>query len=489
MAEETQSSRSSKIKSCTITSNSGEEKEITQLIIGFRHMESLLSPFMTAKLLVSDSAEFLNTLPVEGGEDVLIEATTPVEEKTYITYKYKVWRISNRTEVGNKRGYTLDLVSAEALVNETIRVKQKFANSIDNIISELLSSSYLNATPAKQFFKEPCLFELAYIGQLQRPFDIICQLANRAISTNSPLPTPKTKENKSKSSEKIEGATQQSIKGTAGYFFWENYRGYNFFSVDAICDFKFGKDGKVLPGPFGLEKYPPFIQGPYVDQISNRDDTDDRFLTSEVVYKDEVDTMTALREGKYASTMIFFNHSTGQYEEFGYKITDTYNSMAHLGNQSKVSDLSVGQKNMVKTPTRIMSMVLDHEAWYNDPGIADPEDELAENPSLFADQHKHYAAQTVARKTLLKNQRLTLVIPPNNKIAAGDKIEVILQKRASQEQKKEGPIDEENSGVYLVCDVEHIWSRVDGVDGNGETTLQLFRDSYGMKDKLVKRGQ
>ena len=199
--------------------------------------------------------------------------------------------------------------------------------------------------------------------------------------------------------------------------------------------------------------------------------------------------MTALREGKYASTMIFFNHTTGQYEEFGYKITDTYNSMAHLGNQSKVSDLSAGQQDMVKTPTRIMSMVLDHEAWYNDPDIADPEDKLAENPSLYADQHKHYAAQTVARKTLLKNQRLSLVIPPNNKIAAGDKIEVILQKRASQEQKKEGPIDEENSGVYLVCDVEHIWSKTDGVDGNGETTLQLFRDSYGMKDKFVKRGQ
>ena len=78
MADEAQSSRSSKIKSCTITSNAGKEKDITQFMIGFRHMESLLSPFMTGKLLVSDSAEFLNTLPVEGGEDVLIEATTPV---------------------------------------------------------------------------------------------------------------------------------------------------------------------------------------------------------------------------------------------------------------------------------------------------------------------------------------------------------------------------------------------------------------------------
>ena len=78
MADEAQSSRSAKIKSCTITSNTGKEEEVSQLIIGFRHMESLLSPFMTAKLLLSDSAEFLNTLPLEGGEDVLIEATTPV---------------------------------------------------------------------------------------------------------------------------------------------------------------------------------------------------------------------------------------------------------------------------------------------------------------------------------------------------------------------------------------------------------------------------
>lgn len=483
--EETQTSRSAKIKSCTITSNTNKSEDILNLVIGFRHMESLLSPFISGKLLLSDSAELLNELPIEGGEDIIIEASSPVEEKTYITYTYKVWRITNRIEQGKKRVYTLDLVSAAAMANETIRVKKKFAKSIDGIVAELLGPSFLGASPPKEFFVEPCQFQLAYIGQMQRPFDIISQISNRAISTKSPLAQPKTKGKKGK--KKVE--TKESLKGTAGYFFWESYRGYNFFSVDSLCDYKFGKDGKVLPGPFNLDDYPPFIQGPYVDQIANRDDVDDRFLTNKVIYKDEVDTMTALREGKYASTMIFFNHTTGQYDEFDYKITDTYDAMAHLGNQSTMSDLSVGEKNMIESPTRIMTMVLDHEAWYNEPEIANPEDKEAENPSLFADQHKHYAAQTIARKTLLKNQRLTLVVPPNNKIAAGDKIEVILQKRASEAKKEEGAIDEENSGVYLVCDVEHTWSRLDGVDGNGETTLQLFRDSFGMKDKVTKRGK
>ena len=71
MADEAQSSRSSKIKSCTITSNTGKSEDISQLIIGFRHMESLLSPFMTGKLLISDSAEFLNTLLYKSKKQIL----------------------------------------------------------------------------------------------------------------------------------------------------------------------------------------------------------------------------------------------------------------------------------------------------------------------------------------------------------------------------------------------------------------------------------
>jgi len=40
--------------------------------------------------------------------------------------------------------------------------------------------------------------------------------------------------------------------------------------------------------------------------------------------------------GKYSSLIVFFNHSTGQYEEYVYKVKDSYDNMSHLGGQDSL---------------------------------------------------------------------------------------------------------------------------------------------------------
>ena len=65
--------------SCVVTNNKGVELPPLNgdMILGFIHRESLLSPFMSGVLAISDSADFLNGLdmdgnqsPIEGGEIV-----------------------------------------------------------------------------------------------------------------------------------------------------------------------------------------------------------------------------------------------------------------------------------------------------------------------------------------------------------------------------------------------------------------------------------
>ena len=56
--------------------------------------------------------------------------------------------------------------------------------------------------------------------------------------------------------------------------------------------------------------------------------------------------------------------------------------MAHLGNETKVSDLKVGEQQLVETPSRLMTMVLDHETWFNEPGVGSQYED-AENPSVY----------------------------------------------------------------------------------------------------------
>ena len=479
--------------SCIVTNNKGVELPPLNgdMILGFIHRESLVSPFMSGVLAISDSADFLNGLdmdgnqsPIEGGEVVKITVKTPVSQsEDGETYEYKIWKIGNRISINKKQAYALALVSEEALLNETTRVLGRIPSggqnaeevpekSISDIVYDLVKTK-IGLESSKPLFREPTKFKQVIIGARRRPFDIISSLSEKAVSTKG-----KTGNTTNSSSDASE--TKETIKGTAGFFFWETKRGYNFFSVDALCD--------EPDGIFAAPDLKSEIHTGYQEKIANAEGVDTRSVISKITFTSEIDTMSALRKGKYSSTMIFFNISTGQYEEYQYKITDSYDNMAHLGNQTKVSELKVGEQQLVETPSRLMTMVLDHETWFNEPGVASPY-ENASNPSVFADWHKHFAAQSVARKELLNNQQCTVEIPGNNEICAGDKVEIRVQRKAPDKVREEEPWDLESSGVYLVKDVEHRFNFADGTSGKVVTTLQLFRDSFGVKDTDTKRGE
>ena len=470
MAE--QHSSQAKIIKCILSNANGSKRQLLggDMIVSFTVHESILSPFMAANLIISDSAGLLNSFPIQGGENIEFEVKTTFDDAP-IVYKFKVYKISGRLVKNKKQAYMLGLVSEEALINETLRVQSHLTGNPEAIVAKLLGSEYLQSV--KDFFSEPSRFEVKLNANRNRPFDVISKLIVKSVS-------PKTDYRGTNSSNTSE--TAQQVKGSAGFFFWETKRGYNFFSIDALCD---EENGKYAAPNLQSEAWGPYLEGIANTEISG----DQRFMISNVLFSSEVDLMESLRKGKYSSLMVFFNHSTGQYEEFVYKIKDSYDNMAHLGGQESISLIPANQIELSDYPTRVMSMVLDHESWYNEPGIANPEDEQAKDPSKFADWQKYYASQSTARAELLKNQEATLVIPGNPLICAGDKIDIRLQNKISDAVKNKNPYDEESSGVYLVKETTQSYNFLEGTTGSLQTTLRLFRDSYGMKDKPSNRGQ
>ena len=106
----------------------------------------------------------------------------------------------------------------------------------------------------------------------------------------------------------------------------------------------------------------------------------------------------------------------------------------------------------------------------------------------FSDWQKFYAAQSLARYQLLRNQLCTVVIPGNSDICAGDKIDIKLVNKVSSVESKDEPYDTESSGVYLIGEVSHFYDTTEGPGGKFRTTLNLMRDSYGMKDRPSNHG-
>jgi len=287
----------------------------TDMIISFDFMESITSPFVSGSLLISDSKDFLNTFPIQGGEDVSVSMGHTFDDNP-IDFNLKVYKVGGRVVDGKKQVYTLMLVSAEAIINESFKVQDPLDGNPESIIVKLLRQKL---GTSKEIYSEPSRFKIRMIPGNLRVFDIIAKLIKKSVSTKT------TYKSKSPSST---GKSEQQIKGSAGFFFWETNRGYNCFSVDALCDVS---EKQV----FAADKLNSQSWGPYVETIANVESTQDsRFNITSFNYTSEVDIMSSLRLGKYSTKMVFFNHSTGEYSEFVYKIKTSYDDMAHLGGQS-----------------------------------------------------------------------------------------------------------------------------------------------------------
>ena len=453
----------------------------SDMVAGIGVHESIVSPFMGASITISDSKNFINDYPIQGGETIDMELKTTFSdipiEYSFVVSKIGVRQIKNKTQV-----YTLILVSPEFLVNESTRVQDPLEGNPETIVEKMLGKEYLNSS--KEFFSEPSRFEIKLNPAKVRPFDIISKIIKRSVSSKTTY-TGKKYKTYEENRQNNTNSKSKPIKGSAGFLFWETRRGYNLFSIDALCDTSENGTFIFKDKKKGDKEAKPRLQarawGPYVEKIANTDISgDQRFLIENAKFTSEIDIATSLRKGKYSSLMIFFNISTGQYEEYTYQIKDSYDNMAHLGYQDSVAVIPSNQKgDLSEVPSRVMSILLDHEAWFNEPTIADPEDPKATDPNKFADWQKYYATQGIARAELLTNQELTIDIPGNPEICAGDKIEVRIQSKLADELRKREPYDLESSGVYLVKTTKQLYNFVDTDNGVLTTTLELCRDSYG----------
>lgn len=446
--------------------------EIKNLIHSFTYIENIKYPFVMGAVNVVDSAGLINTMPIGGGEIVEIKVKTNIQPSGQ-TYKMRVWKITNRYVQNQDQAYTLGLISEELLNNEYERIKKPLEGKPDEIVAKLLKE-YLKTN--KEFYSEPCLLSVKLISARRRIFDVISLLLSKSVPKTSGL-KPKTSAKSNAST--LEENQKLASPNSAGYFFWENKRGYNFFSVDTLCSKEKigGYDGKPW--------------GPYVEKYVNSDDnSDDRFTISSINYTSEVDLVTSMRMGRYSTLMCCFNHSTGQYDEYVYSLGNAFDNMIHLGSQTEPTLIKLGQnKTLDQYPSRIMTMLIDHETWYNESTPASHEErDGATSPSKFTDRHIEYAAQSMARYESLTNQTATIVIPGNSDICAGDKIDIRLVNKVANAQQNEKTYDPENSGIYLIAEVSHMYERTQGNNGRYSTTMRVIRDTHGIEKQMSQHG-
>ena len=120
--------------------------DIAAGVVNFTYYENLFSPVITARIVVVNTGgvvpgkdgklqSLYNGLPLRGGERVSIKigansGTNQSLDFTEPTKNFYVSGIENVMIDGERESLVLNLVSREAITNETVRVGKKFSTKI-----------------------------------------------------------------------------------------------------------------------------------------------------------------------------------------------------------------------------------------------------------------------------------------------------------------------------------------------------------------------
>jgi hypothetical protein len=422
--------------------------DITSGSVQIDYYEDVFSPTITAKIRVintgntvtspnskdSQRQSIYNGLPLRGGERVAIKIAgnssfNPgldflTDPKTYL-YVSSITDVISET---NKESFTLNLVSREAITNETVRVVKKYPTSlpIDQSVSKILSD-VLKANKVGTIDKSSNKY--GFIGNSRKPFTILTWLASKAVP-------------------EISGG------GTAGFFFYQTVDGFQFRAIDNLSR-------QPVKASFyyseALESY---------DVEGKKPDIANDFKILNYNTERNQNLIEKLRLGTYANYRIFFDPLTGRITKPG-KIVFRQNDYAKktnnlgkeeikLPNVDDNSDLTLGD-----IPTRIITGILDVGTM--DKGISK---EINGDPT-------DYQSQTLLRYNFLFTQSLNVMVPSNTNLRAGDIIECFFPKISTASAKE---YDNDVSGLYMIKELCHHFDAT-----NSYTSLKLVRDTFGIR--------
>ena len=420
--------------------NRAKTADISAGVVGFSYFEDVFSPMITARVVVANTGNAIegedgkiqslyNGFPLRGGERLQIKIAGNSQDNDGLEFNdFYVGSITDVMIDSGRELFTLNLISREAITNETIRVGKKFpssqkiSDSVGDICKNYLSSDKLYDVDETQ---NP----YGFYGNMRKPFTVLTMLASKSVPGN------------------VSGKD-----ATAGYFFFETKQGFRFKSIDSLI--------RTPPYP---EKYV------YAPGIIDTDDTTKDFKILEFKTTKNQNLIENLERGAYCSNRTYLNPLTFEYTPTTqkiFKLEDYSGKIENLGEDIDVvlPSLSANDnRTLASVPSRYICGILDigtTDTKVSQEGNADP-----------AKIH----SQAMMRYNTLFTQILTMTIPLNTNLTAGDILNCEFP-RIDQQERKEP--DEVQSGLYLVKKLTHFF------DSKGSyTKLQLVRDTNGRKAK------
>ena len=415
--------------------------------LAIQYFEDIFSPTITAKVKVvntgnsipsfnnsdGENQSIYNGLPLRGGERLSMRIAGNTTSNPALDFSARpddYFYVSSITDIiseANNESFTLHLVSREAITNETSRVMRKYPtgsainDSVEAILKDVLKTTKIGTI-------EKTRNKYGFIGNMRKPFTVLIWLASKSVP-------------------------EVSGDATAGFVFYQTKDGFQFRSID-----------NLITQP----KKATYIYNPTTvtyDENNNKVNNDFKIL-SYITEKNQ-NLIEKLRLGAYASHRTFFNpldFSFSNYQEGVFSLNNYSNKAENLGSNDlrlprvqEGSSLSLGD-----VPSRLITAVLDI-------GTMEPE---VSRDDQNADPFLHQS-QTLFRYNSLLTQTMSITLPVNTDLSAGDIIECLFPKVSISDSSE---YDSETSGLYMIKELCHHFDTT-----NSYTSLKLIRDTFGIR--------
>ena len=419
--------------------------DLSKSIISFDYYEDILQQSITATIKLESMYSYVNQLPIRGGERVDLELTVSSGESTgpdagfqltndtpLYVYKVSDWNTQRMIE-----SCTLHLTSIEHFSNQSTRCRKKY-NFIS--ISEHVEDILKNTLQTKKDIKvEPTANSYTFIGNSKKPFYTLSWLGTKSISQVT-----------EKSGVSGEGKDAEN-KGTAGFLFYENKKGFHFRSIDSLVSNTQVQDKKSDLEP----KFTYHVGGKIIEEAKN-------YNTLKIInygLEKNIDLKKSLSIGMYCNQFYYYNTQSNELSLYNYKLKEEIKNATKLGNEESITVNS----EYADIPTRTMFRTSDH-------GTLNPSGSLTESQSDSGGDA--IIAKSVSRINLLFTQALNIMVPLNVDLAVGDFIYCEFPKLEGGDAVE---VDDQMSGNYVIRELRHHFA-----GGQCTTSLKLMRDSYGL---------
>jgi len=307
------------VKELKLISSNDVIVKLNEFLVELNIYEDMFSQYLYGDIVLSDSRNLIDTLPIIGEEYLNVEFCTPTfdEQNQIIRKTFRVFKLSNRNIVkdNNTQTFVLHFASVELFYDVLLPLYKSFEGNITEVAEQIFYDYIANnrnilltnddkeikeageVTPLTIFNQSSN--NVKFVAPGWTPFKCINWLASKAI--------PK------------EGYSKN-------YLFFESNKGFYFGSLDFLF-----RDALENNNIVGVYSYGPNN----LKQNKDRDLLKEFFTASEVVMVDTTDHIKNYTNGYLANRLIFLDVYNKVYERVDYDYVEDYEKNYHTSGEGK----------------------------------------------------------------------------------------------------------------------------------------------------------